>query len=164
MQPFWEKVQLLFKVLGAFGRVSKCYRKADGDEKAVKILDKMAMSPDEKVRLKYEIDILKNLDHPNILRLFEVFEDRRSIYLVTELCTGGELFEEIVKRKSFTEKDAAIVIKQVLSAISYCHSKNVAHRDLKPENILMSQKNNADIIKVIDFGTSQVFKQGEKMS
>lgn len=64
------------------------------------------------------------------------------------------MFDEILKRKTFTEKDAALVIKQVLSAIAYCHSKSVAHRDLKPENILLSTKNNADIIKVIDFGTS----------
>ncbi len=73
--------------------------------------------------------------------------------MVTELCTGGELFEEITKRTSFSEKDAAIIIKQVLSAVSYCHSKNICHRDLKPENILMDLKNNSQI-KVIDFGTS----------
>lgn len=69
------------------------------------------MDAKEKVRLKYEIDILKNLDHPNIVRLFEVFEDKNYIYLVTELMTGGELFDEIIKRKTFTEKDAALVLK-----------------------------------------------------
>jgi calcium-dependent protein kinase len=116
-------------------------------------MDKRTMDAKEKVRLKYEIDILKNLDHPNIVKLFEVFEDRNFMYLVTELCSGGELFDEIVARKHFTEKDAASVIKQVLSAVSYCHSKKVAHRDLKPENILLDQKKN-DMIKVIDFGTS----------
>lgn len=69
------------------------------------------MEDKEKIRLKFEIDILKNLDHPNILRLYEVFEDKKYIYLVTELCQGGELFDEILKRKTFTEKDAAVVIK-----------------------------------------------------
>lgn len=69
------------------------------------------MEEKEKVRLKFEIDILKNLDHPNILRLYEVFEDKKYIYLVTEYCMGGELFDEILKRKTFTEKDAALVIK-----------------------------------------------------
>lgn len=112
------------------------------------------MDDKEKVRLKYEIDILKNLDHPNIVRLYEVFEDKHYIYLVTELCTGGELFDEILKRKQFSEKDAALVIKQVLSAIAYCHGMKVAHRDLKPENVLLNTKNNTDIVKVIDFGTS----------
>jgi calcium-dependent protein kinase len=85
--------------------------------------------------------------------LYEIFQDDKRYYLVTELCTGGELFEEITKRTSFSEKDAAIIIKQVLSAVSYCHSKNICHRDLKPENILMDLKNNSQI-KVIDFGTS----------
>ena len=112
------------------------------------------MDDKEKTRLKFEIDILKNLDHPNILRLYEVFEDKKYIYLVTELCYGGELFDEILKRKTFTEKDAAVVIKQVLSAIAYCHDKNVAHRDLKPENILLNTKSNTEIVKIIDFGTS----------
>ena len=69
------------------------------------------MSEREKVRLKYEIDILKNLDHPNIVKLYEVFEDDRDIYLVTELCTGGELFDEIVNRDIFTEKEASLIIK-----------------------------------------------------
>jgi calcium-dependent protein kinase len=83
--------------------------------------------------------------------------------LVTELCTGGELFEEITKRTSFSEKDAAVIIKQVLSAVSYCHSKSICHRDLKPENILMDLKNNSQI-KVIDFGTSQKFDPKKKMT
>ena len=72
--------------------------------------------------MRYEIDILKNLTHPNILRLFEVFEDKKNIYLVTEFCEGGELFDEIIARGSFNEKDAAHIIKQLLSAIAYCHS------------------------------------------
>lgn len=100
-------------------------------------MDKTKMNDNEKVRMKYEIDLLKNLDHPNIVKLYEVFEDKKYIYLVTELCTGGELFDEIDARKRFNEKDAAVIMKQVLSAIAYCHNKKVAHRDLKPENILM---------------------------
>jgi calcium-dependent protein kinase len=73
------------------------------------------------VRLSYEIDILKNLNHPNIVRLYEVFEDFATIFLVTELCDGRELFDEIIKRTRFTELEAAIVCKQLLQAISYCH-------------------------------------------
>ena len=78
---------------------------------------------------------------------------------MTELCTGGELFEEITKRSTFSEKDAAGILKQVLSAMSYCHSKNICHRDLKPENILLDSKNN-NAVKVIDFGTAQIFTPG----
>ena len=82
-----------------------------------------------------------------------MFEDKYNIYLVTELCTGGELFDVITERSYFDEKSAAAIIKQVLSAVQYCHSKNVCHRDLKPENLLLDTKK-ADTIKVIDFGTS----------
>ena len=100
----------------------RCTHKVTGEVRAVKIMEKAYITPPEQTRLKYEIDILKNLTHPNILRLFEVFEDIKNIYLVTEFCEGGELFDEIMNRKSFTEKDAAMIIKQVLSAIAYCHS------------------------------------------
>ena len=81
---------------GAFGRVQKCSRKGTNEERAVKIIDKSVMSESEKTRLLYEIDILKNLNHPNIVRLYEVFEDKVSIFLVTELCEGKELFDEII--------------------------------------------------------------------
>lgn len=70
-----------------------------------------------------EIDVLKDLDHPNIMRLYEIFQDDKRHYLITELCTGGELFDEITKKKSFSEEEAAYILKQVLSAIAYCHSK-----------------------------------------
>mmetsp|Transcript_36748 Transcript_36748/g.27201 ORF Transcript_36748/g.27201 Transcript_36748/m.27201 type:complete len:212 (-) Transcript_36748:675-1310(-) len=120
------------------------------------------MDKKEKVRLQFEIDILRNLDHPNIVKLYEVFEDKNYIYLVTELCTGGELFDEIIVKQHFSEVDAAKVIQQVLSAVSYCHKNKVVHRDLKPENILLDSKNN-DIIKIIDFGTSQVFSPDTKL-
>jgi len=76
--------------------------------------------------------------------------------LVTELCEGRELFDEIIERKKFSEAEAAIVIKQILQAIAYCHEQKVAHRDLKPENILINPKEKGTI-KVIDFGTSHVF-------
>ena len=87
------------------------------------------------------------------MRLFEVYEDKGNIFLVTELCDGRELFEEIISRKTFTEKEAAVVTRQLLTAINYCHSLNIAHRDLKPENILIDTKE-MGAIKLIDFGTS----------
>jgi len=96
---------------------------------------------------------LQNLDHPNILRLYEVFEDAKNFFIVTELCEGGELFDEILNRGRFEEKDAYPIMKQLLSAIAYCHGKNVCHRDLKPENVLIDNKDK-NTIKLIDFGTS----------
>ena len=131
----------------------KCVNRKTGAIRAVKIIKKDSLDAKEKIRFFSEIEILKVLDHPNIVRLYEVFHDDKRYYLVTELCTGGELFEEITKRNSFSEQDAASIIKQVLSAVAYCHSKQICHRDLKPENILMDSKNN-NTIKIIDFGTS----------
>lgn len=96
---------------GAFGRVQKCKNKSTGEMCAVKVIELAQMTETEKVRLKYEIDILKNLNHPNILRLYEVFQDKRQIFLVTELCEGRELFDEIIDRKQFTELEAAAVLK-----------------------------------------------------
>ena len=95
------------------------------------------MSADEEKCFEREIRILKKLDHPNILKLYEVFKDNTAFYLVTEYCKGGELFEEIVRREKFCEADAANIIFQILSAVTYCHSLGIMHRDLKPENILI---------------------------
>lgn len=124
--------------------------------RAIKIIDKLQLEDAERIRLKYEIDILKNLNHPSIVRLFEVYENKSSIFLVTELCDGCELFEEITKRNHFTENEAAAVVNQIIQAIAYCHGQAIAHRDLKPENILIDV-NNRGAIKVIDFGTSHHF-------
>jgi len=121
--------------------------------RAVKIIDKERMDEQERVRLKYEVEILKNLYHANIVRIYEVYENETTIFIVTELCEGKELFEEISSRKKFNEKEAAIVTKQILQAIAYCHDQKICHRDLKPENILIDTANNG-AIKIIDFGTS----------
>lgn len=155
---FAQNYTMQNKVLGsgAFGQVRKVTQKSTGEDRAVKIIDKLQLDESEHVRLKYEIDILKNLTHPNILRLYEVYENKSSIYLVTELCDGCELFDEISKRDHFNESEAAVVLKQILNAIAYCHNQNIAHRDLKPENILIDVRNRG-IIKVIDFGTSHHF-------
>jgi calcium-dependent protein kinase len=101
-----------------------------------------------------ETRVLKEMDHPNIARMFETFEDKKRVYIVSEICKGGELFDEIIRRGSFCERDAAMVIKQVLNCINYCHSNNVVHRDIKPENILLESNKAFDQIKMIDFGSS----------
>ena len=133
----------------------KCTHKVTGETRAVKIMDKSKISPSEQVRLSYEIDVLKNLSYPNILRLFDVFEDSKQIYLVTEFCSGGELFDEIISKGFLSENDAAPIIKQLLSAITYCQY----HRDLKPGNILLDRMDK-NTIKLIDLGTSQVYSEG----
>ena len=96
---------------GAFGKVQRCRHRASGQTRAVKTLNKFTMDEREKTRLQYEIEILKKLEHPNIVKLYEVFEDKDYIYIVTELCTGGELFDVILEKQCFNEKDAAGIIK-----------------------------------------------------
>ena len=84
-----------------------------------------------------EVDILRKLDHPNILKLFEFYEDEKYYHLITELCTGGELFDRIIDKGKLSEAMAAQVMHQVFSAVNYCHQNNIVHRDLKPENLLL---------------------------
>jgi calcium-dependent protein kinase len=113
--------------------------------------------------IQKEINILKSLDHPNIIKVYEFFKTDRYIYIINELCTGGELFDKIVQVKYFSEAVACHIMRQLLSAVAYCHEKGVIHRDLKPENILIekSEEKNKDFfhIKVIDFGTCEILQK-----
>lgn len=141
--------------------------------RAVKIIKKKALAEDERKKLKNEAEILRQMDHPNIIKLYEIFEDKKYYYIITEFLTGGELFEKITDEDfygDFTEKDAANIMQQVFRGINYCHSNNVVHRDLKPENLLLESSVTTESlggkksmkIKIIDFGTSQEFKIGSK--
>ena len=148
---------------GAFGEVRVCVHRESNNQRAVKVLRKSHMDEDEKRMFFNEINVLKDLDHPNILKMYEFFEDEKRYYIVTDICKGGELFDEIVKKGKFGEQDASVLIKQVLSCINYCHVNHIVHRDLKPENILLETNKEFDQIKIIDFGTSLVVKDGEKL-
>lgn len=108
-----------------------------------------------------EIEILSLLDHPNIIKFFEFFEDERKYYIVTEVCNGGELFEQMVNKGKITEGDAAMVIKGILSSVNYLHKNDIMHRDLKPENILLENNMEFDQIKIIDFGSAAKFEDYE---
>jgi calcium-dependent protein kinase len=105
----------------------------------------------------------QDLKHPNIISLVDVFEEARYLHIVSELCTGGELFDRITAMGHYTEADAANVLSQILRAIAHCHQHNVCHRDLKPENILFATPDADSTLKVIDFGLSFVFHTGETM-
>ena len=109
-----------------------------------------------------EINILRTLDHPNILKIFEFYSSKESYSIVTELCQGGELFQEIIDRGPFNETYSAYVMLQILSAINYCHGMKIVHRDLKPENILIVERDSSGRprVKIADFGTSKMFEKG----
>lgn len=100
-------------------------------------------------------------DHPNVIKLYEYFEDDNNVYLVTELCEGGELFDRIVKNEYFNEALAAKTFKMILMALNYCHSQNIVHRDLKPENFLYSTNEESSDLKIIDFGLSKILAKGK---
>lgn len=110
------------------------------------------------------MNILKNLDHPHIVRLYELFQDEANYYLVTEYLSGGELFDRIKKMSTFSESIAADYIRQILLAVVHCHEQNIVHRDLKPENVIFISDDSHSQLKVIDFGTSRKFDHSKHMS
>jgi calcium-dependent protein kinase len=142
---------------GSYGTVSKCTNKSTGVTRAVKSISKSQMKNLE--RFKQEIAIMKIMDHPNIIKLYESFEDHRNIYLILELSTGGELFDRIIDAGHFNEQQAAIVMQHMFRAIFYMHENHIAHRDLKPENFLFATKEPIEksSLKVIDFGLACKF-------
>jgi calcium-dependent protein kinase len=146
---------------GAFATVRKVTSKTTGQVRALKIIKKQKNQ--DSARMYLEVEILKKLIHPNIMQIFEFYEDKKNFYIITELCEGGELFDMIVDKGNFNEDDGAWVMKQLLSAINYIHTNNIVHRDLKPENILLDTKKN-NIIKIIDWGTARFFEKNKKMN
>ena len=149
---------------GSFGDVRQVTHKENGDSRAVKIFKKdMASTDGMKKQLIEELNILRSLDHPNIVRIFEFFEDQKKYYLVMEHCKGGELFEEILKHEFFDENVAAAILQQLFSAVSYLHSKRIVHRDLKPENILLEDKGDVLDIKLVDFGHATRINPGSRI-
>lgn len=152
---------------GSYGKVFQVKNKITGETRACKQLAIKHIQNYEKFML--EINILSKMDHPNIIKLYEVFEDKRYVYLVMEECTGGELFDKIIERLQndsiFTEKEAAKIFKQMMMSIAYCHKEGICHRDLKPENLLLLNKKDDTNIKIIDFGLSNIFidKQGKEI-
>lgn len=146
---------------GSYGYVCKGKNKATNAIRAVKTIAKGKMKNIE--RFKQEIAIMKMMDHPNIIKLYESFEDLRNIYLVMELCSGGELFDRIIDAGSFTEVVAAILMQQIIRAVYYMHQNNVTHRDLKPENFLFTSKEpiEKNFLKIIDFGLSCKYTDGQ---
>ena len=144
---------------GSYGHVLRVQNIATGHIYACKKMNKRKIT--NKARFKTEIDLLRATDHPNIIKLYDIFEDNVFIYLIMEECTGGEFFDRLAKRakqnKMYTEKDAAKILKQILQAVNYLHAHGVCHRDLKPENILFSTIAEDSQVKLIDFGLSKVF-------
>jgi calcium-dependent protein kinase len=157
-----SKYHISKKLLGAggFGQVLKINSLSDPNLYfACKIINKKEKNIDVD-EVKNEIKILKSLDHPNIISYIDMYEDLKYIYIITELCQGGDLFDlikgQIESKGSFTESDVSKMMKTLLNAINYLHIHKIAHRDIKPENIMIGDDNN---LKLIDFGLSEQVRE-----
>lgn len=133
---------------GSYSTVKQVTHRKKGGLFACKIVDKLSLSPVDRVALDHEIRVLSSVAHENVMRLHEVIEDDVKCYLVMELAENGDLFDRIVKQGKFQERDAQRVLGGLVEALYYCHSKAIIHRDIKPENVLLS----GDNVKLCDFG------------
>lgn len=150
----FDSVYMLSKKLGegAFGLVFLCIHRKTKKKCAVKVVDTSRLNIDDARHMEDEIDILKSLNHMHIVELYHVFRTERTVYIVQELCAGGELFDRIVEKTHYNEGDARELIKRVLQAVSYAHAQGIVHRDLKPENILLREPEDDVHVKLADFG------------
>ncbi|KAJ8371771.1 hypothetical protein AAFF_G00302410 [Aldrovandia affinis] len=145
---------------GNFAKVKLAKHILTGREVAVKIIDKTQLNPTSLQKLFREVRIMKILNHPNIVKLFEVIETEKTLYLIMEYASGGEVFDYLVAHGRMKEKEARAKFRQIVSAVQYCHQKRIVHRDLKAENLLLDADMN---IKIADFGFSNEFTFGSKL-
>ncbi|XP_072548152.1 MAP/microtubule affinity-regulating kinase 4 isoform X1 [Salminus brasiliensis] len=145
---------------GNFAKVKLARHILTGREVAIKIIDKTQLNPTSLQKLFREVRIMKGLNHPNIVQLFEVIETEKTLYLIMEYASGGEVFDYLVAHGRMKEKEARAKFRQIVSAVHYCHQKNIVHRDLKAENLLLDADSN---IKIADFGFSNEFTLGNKL-
>ncbi|KFB50199.1 AGAP012064-PA-like protein [Anopheles sinensis] len=145
---------------GNFAKVKLAKHVPTNKEVAIKIIDKTQLNPSSLQKLYREVRIMKMLDHPNIVKLFQVIETEKTLYLVMEYASGGEVFDYLVAHGKMKEKEARAKFRQIVSAVQYCHQKRIIHRDLKAENLLLDSEMN---IKIADFGFSNEFTPGSKL-
>ncbi|XP_052569931.1 serine/threonine-protein kinase MARK2 isoform X3 [Peromyscus californicus insignis] len=160
-QPHIGNYRLLKTIgKGNFAKVKLARHILTGKEVAVKIIDKTQLNSSSLQKLFREVRIMKVLNHPNIVKLFEVIETEKTLYLVMEYASGGEVFDYLVAHGRMKEKEARAKFRQIVSAVQYCHQKFIVHRDLKAENLLLDADMN---IKIADFGFSNEFTFGNKL-
>ncbi|XP_071763855.1 calcium/calmodulin-dependent protein kinase type II subunit gamma isoform X13 [Centroberyx gerrardi] len=148
---------------GAFSVVRRCVKKSSGQEYAAKIINTKKLSARDHQKLEREARICRLLKHPNIVRLHDSISEEGFHYLVFDLVTGGELFEDIVAREYYSEADASQCISQILESVNHIHQHDIVHRDLKPENLLLASKMKGAAVKLADFGLA-IEVQGDQQA
>ena len=146
---------------GNFAKVSKCTNKFSNKICAVKVINKTNLKPKDLELIHQEKSYLSLIKHPNIIGLIDYFEDKKSIYLVTEYCAGGDILSFIEKNHEISEKTAARIVRKIAEGIKYLNFFGIVHRDIKPENILFSQENDIKSLKIIDLGVCQTLTYGQ---
>ncbi|CAG8561781.1 23885_t:CDS:2 [Cetraspora pellucida] len=150
--------------VGSFAIVKECMDKETGESYALKIISKKvikSMTQGKEDMLTTELDILKKIQHENLVKLRDLYETKDGVYIVTDLARGGELFNQLLLKGSYTEKDAASLVQQMLKGVEYLHEHGIVHRDLKPENLLFKDKLEDSILMITDFGLSKILTKND---
>ncbi|KAI8464277.1 MAG: kinase-like domain-containing protein [Monoraphidium minutum] len=164
VQDFLEHYEVGDTVgVGGFAVVKRGRDKVTGEQVAIKVVDKSRYAAGDN-SLEREIQVLCKVDHPNCIKLYAVYITQRKVYIVTELVTGGELLDRVTEKGNYTEKDAANLIRQILSGVAYLHGKGIVHRDLKLENMVMLNERDDSPVKIADFGLSKFFSADNVLS
>ena len=153
MQASYEILESLGK--GSYGVVHRVRERKSGLVRAMKEVKKANLSEGQEAQLLNEIDFLSKLDHPSIMKIYEVIESSSCYYIICELLVGGELFHLLRRKGRFPEATCARYMKDLLSGLYYCHSLSIVHNDLKPENLLLENSEPEAQLKIIDFGISR---------
>jgi len=140
---------------GSFAVVKRVVRNSDKEEFAVKVIRKGKLNKDELAVVHDEVEIMHRVEHKHCVRLFEIYESSAKLYMVMELLTGGELFDRIVAKGQYSEKEAADVVSTVAEALQYLHESGIVHRDLKPENLIYQNQTEEALLKITDFGLAK---------
>lgn len=149
---------------GTFGVVRQVESKHTGERFALKTINKEKLDDHQMKYLEAECEVLKQVDeHPNIVKMHEIYDTPKKLHIVMELVTGGQLLERLATKGLYSEAVTAQCIRSIADALAYCHSKGVVHRDLKPENILLSDEGDDASIKLADFGLSKLYNAETEM-
>ena len=164
-EAFYRKGNYLIKNiigLGTFGKVKLGIYIPTKEKVAIKIIEKSKLeNKGDIIRLKRELEIIVKFNHPNLVKVKDILEDKNNYYIIMDYCEGGELFKYVVKKGYLSEKESSFYFYQLINGLEYIHSLGIVHRDLKPENILLTKNH---ILKIIDFGLSNYFKKGNLLN